>query len=107
MFIEEKLFDRRRDLFTDLSAVFMSTDQPVVLRARAARRWVSIATRRTFGPIFKQMILGLVVDGIGLAHLHGEMSPGNTADVTVLLPVIDRLRQRYGLAASVSWPTGV
>jgi transposase len=39
------------------------------------------------------MIVGLVVDGSG-SPLCTEMWPGNTADVTTLLPVIDRLRQR-------------
>ena len=42
------------------------------------------------------MILGLVVDGCG-TPICTEMWPGNTADVTVLLPVIDRLRQRFGV----------
>ena len=42
------------------------------------------------------MILGLVVDGRG-RPICTEMWPGNTADVTVLLPVIDRLRQRFAI----------
>lgn len=32
--IEERLFERRRDLFSDLSLVFMDTTSPVVLRRR-------------------------------------------------------------------------
>ena len=47
-------------------------------------------------PDLKQMILGLVVDGSG-TPICTEMWPGNTADVTVLLPVINRLRQRFGI----------
>ena len=42
------------------------------------------------------MILGLVVDGKG-RPICTEMWPGNTADVTVLLPVVDRLRQRFAI----------
>src|SRR5450631_3594880 len=42
------------------------------------------------------MILGLVVDGSG-SPICTEMWPGNTADVTTLLPVIDRLRERFGI----------
>ena len=38
------------------------------------------------------MILGLVVDGRPICT---EMWPGNTADGTTLLPVVDRLRQRF------------
>ena len=40
------------------------------------------------------MILGLVVDGSG-TPICTEMWPGNTADVSVPLPVIDRLRERF------------
>jgi transposase len=42
------------------------------------------------------MILGLIVDGDG-RPICTEMWPGNTADVTTLLPVIDRLRQRFSI----------
>ena len=51
---------------------------------------------KDYRPDLKQMILGLVVDGSG-SPLCTEMWPGNTADVTTLLPVIDRLRQRFGI----------
>src|SRR5512136_2507814 len=45
-------------------------------------------------PDLKQMVVGLALD------LHGwplccELWPGNTADVTTLLPVVNRLRQRF------------
>ena len=42
--IEEKLFDKRRDLFADLSAVFMDTTSLLVLwrgRRDARRTWLS------------------------------------------------------------------
>ena len=55
---------------------------------------VSMATRRTFGPISSRC-LGLVVPRGTGSPFCTEMWPGNTADVTVLLPVIDRLRQRF------------
>jgi transposase len=42
------------------------------------------------------MILALIVDGAGWP-ICTEMWPGNTADVTTLLPVIDRLRQRFSI----------
>ena len=42
------------------------------------------------------MILGLVVDGDG-RPICTEMWPGNTADVTSLLPVVDRLRERFSI----------
>jgi len=51
---------------------------------------------KDYRPDLKQMILGLVVDGSG-TPICTEMWPGNTADVTTLLPVIDRLRQRFAI----------
>jgi hypothetical protein len=42
----------------------------------------------------KQMILAVIIDGDG-RPICTEMLPGNTADATVLLPVVDRLRERF------------
>ena len=43
-----------------------------------------------------QMILCVVIDAEG-RPICTEMWPGNTADVSVLLPVVDRLRRRFGI----------
>jgi transposase len=43
-----------------------------------------------------QMILGVVIDAQG-RPICSEMWPGNTADVSVLVPVIDRLRARFAI----------
>jgi hypothetical protein len=40
------------------------------------------------------MVLAIVIDGQGRS-ICTEMLPGNTADATVLLPVVDRLRERF------------
>ena len=42
------------------------------------------------------MILAVLIDGDG-APVCSEMWPGNTADVTSLIPVIDRLRRRFAI----------
>ena len=43
-----------------------------------------------------QMVLAVVLDGEG-RPVCTEMLAGNTADMTVLLPVVDRLRRRFGI----------
>ena len=48
-------------------------------------------------PDLRQMILAVVIDGDG-RPVRSEMWPGNTADVTTLIPVIDRLRARFTIA---------
>src|SRR5512147_1608237 len=47
-------------------------------------------------PNLKQMVLAVVLDGEG-RPICTEMLPGNTADVTVLLPIVDRLRDRFAV----------
>src|SRR5262249_34824793 len=93
--IEERLFDKRRDLFTNLSAVFMDTTS-LSFYGEGGETLGENGYSKDHRPDLKQMILGLVVDGCG-TPICTEMWPGNTADVTVLLPVIDRLRQRFGV----------
>lgn len=47
-------------------------------------------------PDLKQMIVALVIDAEGRA-ICTEIMPGNTADVAVLVPIIDRLRDHFGI----------
>jgi Transposase DDE domain len=93
--IEEKLFDRRRDLFTDLSVVFMDTTS-LSFYGEGGETLGEHGYSKDYRPDLKQMILGLVVDGDG-RPICTEMWPGNTADVTTLLPVVDRLRERFSI----------
>ena len=96
--IEEKLFDRRRDLFTDLSLVFMDTTSLSFYGAGGdtlGRRGHSKDHR----PELAQMILAVVIDAQG-RPICTEMVPGNTADVKVLLPIVTRLRTRFGITRS-------
>ena len=89
------MFDKRRDLFIDLSAVFMDTTS-LSFYGEGGESLGENGYSKDYRPDLKQMILGLVVDGSG-APICTEMWPGNTADVTTLLPMIDRLRQRFGI----------
>jgi Transposase DDE domain len=93
--IEERLFALRRDLFTDLSVVFMDTTSLSFEGeggATLGRRGHSKDKR----PDLKQMILAVVIDNDG-RPICSEMMPGNTADVSVLIPIVDRLRSRFGI----------
>src|ERR1700750_137082 len=47
-------------------------------------------------PDLRQMILAVLIEGAG-PRLCSEMWPGNTADVTALVPVIDRLGKRFAI----------
>jgi hypothetical protein len=93
--IEEELFARRRDLFSELSVVFFDTTSLSFTGAggtRLGKRGYSKDHR----PDLMQMIVGVVIDAEG-RPICSEMWPGNTADVSVLVPVIDRLRERFAI----------
>jgi transposase len=51
---------------------------------------------KDYRPHLNQMVVGIIMDQNG-RPVCSEMWPGNTADVTTLLPVIDRLRQRFAI----------
>jgi len=93
--IEERLFERRRDLFSELSVVFMDTTSLSFIGAGG-----EILGERGYSkdhrPDLMQMIVGVVIDAAG-RPVCSELWPGNTADVSVLVPVIDRLRRRFGI----------
>ena len=93
--IEEQLFARRRNLFSELSVVFMDTTSLSFTGAGGA----TLGERgysKDHRPDLMQMIVAVVIDADG-RPICSEMWPGNTADVTVLIPVIDRLRTRFGI----------
>ena len=93
--VEEKLFARRQDLFTDLSLVFLDTTS-LSFYGAGGETLGKRGHSKDFRPDLAQMILALVVDAEG-RPICTEMVPGNTADVTVLLPVVERLRTRFGV----------
>ena len=93
--IEEKLFDRRRDLFTDLSLVFMDTTS-LSFYGEGGETLGERGHSKDYRPDLKQMIVALVIDGEG-RPICTEMMPGNTADVAVLVPIVQRLRHRFGI----------
>src|SRR3954463_6850650 len=93
--IEERLFARRRDLFSELSVVFMDTTS-LSFAGTGGEILGERGYSKDHRPDLMQMIVGVVVDAAG-RPVCSETWPGSTADVSVLVPVIDRLRSRFGI----------
>jgi hypothetical protein len=93
--IEEALFAQRRDLFTQLQWVFFDTTS-ISFEGEGGETIGPRGHSKDHRPDLKQMIVGAVLDGQG-RPIGCELWPGNTADVTTLIPVVDRLRARFGL----------
>ena len=93
--IEERLFAHRRDLFTKLDLVFMDTTS-LYFEGAGGQTLGRHGYSKDHRPDLRQMILAVLLDGDG-RPVCSEMWP-DTADVTTLIPVIDRLRRRFAIA---------
>jgi transposase len=93
--IEEQLFARRRDLFSQLDIVFFDTTS-LYFEGEGGANLGQYGHSKDHRPDLHQMIVGAVLDGDG-RPICCELWPGNTADVTTLLAVVDRLRMRFGI----------
>jgi len=93
--IEEALFARRRDLFTDLDLVFFDTTS-VFFTGEGGETLGQYGKSKDRRSDCKQMVLGMVIDGDGVP-VCSEMWPGNTTDVTTLDRVAERLQHRFGV----------
>jgi len=97
--IEEKLFERRLDLFTDLSLVFLDTTS-LSFYGEGGLRLGQHGHSKDYRPDLKQMILGVVIDSAG-RPICTEMVPGNTADVCSRSSIA--CERALAWAGSASW----
>jgi hypothetical protein len=93
--VEEGLFARRRDLFTGLQLVFFDTTS-ISFEGEGGQEIGQRGYSKDHRPDLDQMVVGAVLDGQG-RPIGCELWPGNTTDVTTLIPVVDRLRSRFGV----------
>ena len=93
--MEEELFARRRDLFSTLDLVFMDTTS-LYFEGAGGQTLGRRGFSKDHRPDLNQMILAVLLDGDG-RPVCTEMWPGNTADVSSLIPAVDRLRKRFSI----------
>ncbi len=93
--IEEAMFAGRRDLFTGLSLAFFDTTT-LYFEGEGGQDLGRHGHNKDHRPDLKQMVVGMVLSGDG-RPVCCEFWPGNTADVKTLLPVVKRLRGRFGI----------
>jgi len=91
--IEEALFDRRRDLFTEVGLVFFDTTS-IYFEGQGGASIGQHGHSKDHRPDLRQMIVGIALDSEG-RPLCCEMWPGNTADVKTFPQVVARMRSRF------------
>ena len=93
--IEERLFYRRRTLFSQLELVFFDTTS-IYFEGEGGDEIGQYGNSKDHRPDRRQMVVGAVLDDKGFP-LCCEIWPGNTADVNTLIPIADRLNKRFGV----------
>jgi transposase len=90
--IEEHLFARGRDLFTEVEIVFFDTTS-LYFEGHGGDLG-QYGHSKDHRPDERQMVVGAVLDGEG-RPICCELWPGNTTDVKTLIPIVDRLWRRF------------
>jgi len=93
--IEEELFAQRRDLFSHLDLVFFDTTS-IYFEGEGGETIGQRGHSKDHRHDLKQMVVGVVLDQDG-SPVCSETWPGNTADVKSLVPVVERLKTRFGI----------
>ena len=93
--IEEALYRHRQPLFGELSVAFFDTTS-LYFEGRGGATLGQRGFSKDYRPQQHQVVLGIVLDGHD-RPIASFLWPGNTADVTTLLPVVERLRTRFGI----------
>jgi hypothetical protein len=93
--IEEALYRHRQPLLGELSVAFFDTTS-LYFEGDGGATLGQRGFSKDYRPQLHQVVLGIVLDGDD-RPIASFLWPGNTADVTSLLPVVERLRTRFGV----------
>lgn len=93
--IEENMFFARRNLFTGLDLVFFDTTS-IYFEGAGGNTIGKRGHSKDHRPDLNQMVVGAVLDEDG-KPICCEMWPGNTSDVKTIIPVIDRIQNRFNI----------
>ena len=93
--IEESIFFDQRDMFSSLDLVFFDTTS-IYFEGQGGETIGKRGFSKDHRPDLNQMVVGAIIDDKG-KPVCCEMWPGNTTDVKTLTPVIDRVRNRFGI----------
>ncbi len=94
--IEEALYRHRQPLFGTVSVAFFDTTT-LWFEGAGGESLGQRGHSKDYRGHLKQVVLGIVLDDAD-RPIASFLLPGNTADVTLLLPVVRRLRERFGIA---------
>jgi hypothetical protein len=92
---EEALYRHRQPLFAAVSVAFFDTTT-LWFEGAGGESLGQRGHSKDYRGHLRQIVLGIVLDDAD-RPIASFLLPGNTADVTMLLPVVGRLRARFGI----------
>lgn len=93
--IEEYLFGIRRNLLSSFDLVFFDTTS-IYFEGEGGETIGQRGKSKDHRPDLKQIVVGVVLDNEG-NPVCCELWPGNTTDVQTLIPIVHRLKKRFGI----------
>jgi hypothetical protein len=93
--IEEALYHHRQPLLGEVSLAFFDTTS-LWFEGKGGATLGQRGHSKDYRPHLNQVVLGIVLDGED-RPIASFLMPGNTADVTTLMPVVRRLTERFGI----------
>ena len=93
--LEEALYRHRQPLFGAVSIAFLDTTT-LWFEGAGGQSLGQYGHSKDYRGHLKQVVLGIVLDDAD-RPIASFLMPGNTADVTLLLPMVKRLRERFGI----------
>lgn len=93
--VEEALFHQGRDLFSEFTLAFFDTTS-LYFEGQGGQSLGKRGHSKDHRPDLMQMVVGAVLNQDG-RPVSAPMWPGNQADAKALLPVVERMKQRFGL----------
>ena len=91
--VEEALYRHRQPLFGTVSIAFVDTTS-LWFEGAGGESLGQYGHSKDYRGHLKQVVLGIVLDDMD-RPIASFLMPGNTADVTMLLPVVKRRRRRF------------
>ncbi|HSA66718.1 MAG TPA: IS1634 family transposase [Methyloceanibacter sp.] len=93
--VEEALYRHRQPLFGEVSLAFFDTTT-LWFEGEGGASLGQRGHSKDYRGHLNQVVLGIVLDGED-RPIASFLMPGNTADVTTLVPVVRRLKERFGI----------
>jgi transposase len=93
--LEERIYSARSNLLTSLDLVFFDTTS-FSFQGAGGDELGARGHSKDHRPDLNQVVFGLVIDNRGYP-VCSEVWPGNTADVTTLMAVAQRLKRRFDI----------